>query len=211
MDGHYIEARTVLWAAAEVPWQDATCTSYRVPATLEDTSLSGACIRVQRPFTIGSRIVAKWQREQFAAVARNCRSDGHGFLLGLRGERNDGPKPAVQTHSTERIRDSIVASEVSRASERPDQPLARKSARSNAWLSPSEPKGPSSIKGAPLRSRRLRPLAEPLISQPPAQPKVSGSSPVPKGKLRNRKRSFHTSGAVSRTETHPKPFLRRLQ
>ena len=53
MDGHYIEARTVLWAAAEVSWQDAAGTSYPVPATLEDTSLSGACIRVQRPFTIG--------------------------------------------------------------------------------------------------------------------------------------------------------------
>ena len=86
MDGHYIEPRTILWAAAEVSWEDASGALLRVPATLEDTSPSGACIRVQRPFTVGSCITVRWHREQFAAVARNCRRDGYGFLLGVRRE-----------------------------------------------------------------------------------------------------------------------------
>ena len=83
MDGRYIEPRTVLWAVAEVCWQDGAGTSYRTPATLEDTSPSGACIRVQRPFTVGSKVTVKWHRGQFSAVTRNCRRDGFGFLLGV--------------------------------------------------------------------------------------------------------------------------------
>lgn len=88
MDGRYLEPRKLMWAVAEVIWQDAAGTSFRAPATLEDTSLSGACIRVQRPFTVGSKVIIKWHREQFSATARNCRNDGHGFLLGVLREPN---------------------------------------------------------------------------------------------------------------------------
>lgn len=36
-----------------------------MPATLlQDTSRSGACIRIERPIAIGSRITIKWHREQ---------------------------------------------------------------------------------------------------------------------------------------------------
>src|ERR1700730_18470787 len=84
MDARNIEPRPVLWAVAEIAWQDQTGAPYHAPATLEDISVSGACIRVKTPVTIGSKLVVKWQREQFFAVARNCRSDGRDFLLGVR-------------------------------------------------------------------------------------------------------------------------------
>jgi hypothetical protein len=90
MDGRYLEPRKPIWAVAEVIWQDAAGTSFRAPATLEDTSLSGACIRVQRPFNVGSRVIIKWHREQFSAIARNCRNDGRGFLLGVLREPDIG-------------------------------------------------------------------------------------------------------------------------
>ena len=86
MDMREIEPRTVLWAVAEIFWEDATGTSNHVPATMEDTSLSGACVRVKRSFDVGSRVMIKWHREQFAAIAQNCRSDGRDFLLGVRRE-----------------------------------------------------------------------------------------------------------------------------
>src|ERR1700686_4266404 len=88
MDARNIEPRTVLWAVAEISWEDQTGTLYHGPATLEDISVSGACIRVKTPVTVGSKLVVKWQREQFFAVARNCRSDGRDFLLGVRRDTN---------------------------------------------------------------------------------------------------------------------------
>src|SRR5215467_8890526 len=56
MDKHAIEPRKVMWASAEVTWKDDRGKSFRAPATLEDTSPSGACVRVPQPFTIGSRL-----------------------------------------------------------------------------------------------------------------------------------------------------------
>jgi hypothetical protein len=87
MDGRNIEPRTVLWAVAEVAWEDPPGTPYRAPATLEDTSPSVACIRLKKPISIGCRLIVKWKREQFSAIARNCRSDGKDFLLGVRRDK----------------------------------------------------------------------------------------------------------------------------
>ena len=86
MDGRYIEPRKVMWAVAEIIWEDDRGTSFRVPAILEDTSMSGACVRIKRPLTVGSRLIIKWHREQFSGIARNCRRDGGDFLLGVRRE-----------------------------------------------------------------------------------------------------------------------------
>ena len=95
MDVRDIEPRIVMWAVAEVCWEDDTGKPSRVRGTLEDTSRSGACIRVKAPITVGSRLTVKWHREQFDAVARNCRSDGREFLLGVLRE----PTPSgIETH-----------------------------------------------------------------------------------------------------------------
>ena len=96
MDERAIEPRKVMWAVAEVAWEDDSGTSFRAPATLEDTSPSGACVRVQRPFNVGSRLTIRWHREQFSAVARNCRSDGTAFLLGLLREHGNRANVSAQ-------------------------------------------------------------------------------------------------------------------
>jgi hypothetical protein len=83
MGGREIEPRKTVWALAEVCWREPDGTSSYAPATLEDTSASGACVRVKRRFAIGSRLTIKWRREQFSAIAKNCRSEGRDFLLGV--------------------------------------------------------------------------------------------------------------------------------
>jgi hypothetical protein len=86
MDVRELEPRTVMWAVAEVFWDDASGMPNRVSATMEDTSRSGACVRTRRSFDVGSHVTIKWHREQFSAIAKNCRSDGRDFLVGLRRE-----------------------------------------------------------------------------------------------------------------------------
>ena len=127
MDGRYVEPRKVMWAVAEVSWLDGTGMSFRAPATLEDTSPSGACLRVGQPFAVGSRVTIKWYREQFEAVAKNCRSDGRDFLLGV-----------------QRKGENVLENPLAAASAfRPSKPVA--SLRKNA-LSEKEPKSlPQSI------------------------------------------------------------------
>jgi len=89
-----LEPRKTVWAVAEVAWQDSTGIPHRLPATLEDTSVSGACIRVRTPITVGSSLTVKWQREQFSGVARNLRRDGGEFLLGIQKDATTCAAPA---------------------------------------------------------------------------------------------------------------------
>ncbi|HEX8814163.1 MAG TPA: PilZ domain-containing protein [Terriglobales bacterium] len=94
------EPRTPIVAVAEICWDEHTGAPARLAARLEDTSLSGACLRVKSAFAVGSRLRIKWHREQFLGVVRNCRSDGSAFLVGVLREKNDegnekGLGPAV--------------------------------------------------------------------------------------------------------------------
>jgi len=86
MDGREIEARMLMWAVAEISWDDASGQHCQAPAVLEDRSNSGACVRLTRPVAVGSVVTIRWQREQFSAVARNCRRDGREFVIGVRRE-----------------------------------------------------------------------------------------------------------------------------
>lgn len=95
MDRREIEPRVLIWAQAEISWRDASGAPCRAPATLEDTSKSGACIRVKRPFDIGAALTVRWHREQFSAVAKNCRKDGRDYLLGVHREAAPGEVPPV--------------------------------------------------------------------------------------------------------------------
>jgi hypothetical protein len=86
MDGREIEPRVLMWAVAEISWEDASGQHCQAPAVLEDRSNSGACVRLTRPVAVGSVLTIRWQREQFSAVARNCRRDGREFVIGVRRE-----------------------------------------------------------------------------------------------------------------------------
>lgn len=86
MDGREIEARMLMWAVAEISWEDASGQHCQARAVLEDRSNSGACVRLTRPVAVGSVVTIRWQREQFSAVARNCRRDGREFVIGVRRE-----------------------------------------------------------------------------------------------------------------------------
>ena len=185
MDGHYIEPRTLLWAAAEVSWQDTTGTFFRAPGTLEDTSLSGACIRVQNPISIGSRITIKWHREQFSAEARNCRSDGHSFLLGVRRE------PKVDADKVSAPLPPAMKAKPNPANSLPNKESATP-ARVSAAMALPESQGAQSRSIAPvhLQTRRLRPLAAPAPTQPLGQSSVPGSSSRSERKVMQPKKLF---------------------
>ncbi|HEX6824056.1 MAG TPA: hypothetical protein VF123_18490 [Candidatus Sulfotelmatobacter sp.] len=90
MDGREIEARMLMWAVAEISREDASGQHCQASAVLEDRSTSGACVRLTRPLAVGSVVTIRWQREQFSAVARNCRRDGREFLIGVRREAESG-------------------------------------------------------------------------------------------------------------------------
>jgi hypothetical protein len=135
MDVRSLEPRTVMWAVAEITWHDQTGTHNRTTATLEDTSLSGACIRVKTPFPVGSLLTVKWHREQFSAVTRSCRRDGRDFLVGL-------------------LREAPASAATAKPSNGSTSPQAPQPAKSEIAIEPPKPAAPSPAPPPAARSPR---------------------------------------------------------
>jgi hypothetical protein len=206
MDGRYLEPRKVMWAVAEVIWQDSAGTSFRAPATIEDTSLSGACVRVQQPFTVGSKVVIKWHREQFSAIARNCRNDGRGFLLGVTREPDSG--------SSEKEPAKLVASKTSLSA--PQETLPKADSASIVKVSEPVRPEPASMT-SPKRERNSdetkHDAASPDYQRPSRELHPPTESPPLHSRLRQR--SSATSLRSERKVMQPKTlfpqFWRRQQ
>jgi hypothetical protein len=117
---------------------------------LSKTDRSGACIRLKSPIAVGSRLTVKWHREHFSAVARNCRSDGREFLLGVRREpAGSGIEPGAPPNEN----------------------------RSESRLEPAEPAPPSDVarKRGPLSS-----VGSMVIQGSPAPRNAPKQSPSPR-------------------------------
>ena len=211
MDGPIIEPTTALWAVAEVFWRGSDGAIKSAPATLEDTSPSGACVRLKTPIAVGPRLTVKWLREHFSAVARNCRSDGREFLLGVRRElaaRQVEPgAPPNENRSESRLEPEEPA---------PQSDLAPKRAPLSSVGSMVIQSSPAS-QSAPNLTPNPRVLTEPAPAHTAlvaldATSKHSQGAPVPrtsrdriaapqdsplltKERLCHRKVSFPTSGA----------------
>jgi hypothetical protein len=198
MDGSNIEPRKVMWAVAEITWEDDSGTSFRVPAVLEDTSRSGACVRLKRPLALGSRITIKWHREQFPAIARNCRTDGGDFLLGVRRETE------------------IVSATKSATRPAPDAKAERtveNPAATHAIAAPTQIVSPAPIRQIETAPAGVKPTPEPSrgLSREPFQNAVAMAPP----RLRTETHTQGTSPRPERTVMQPKTmfphFWRRKQ
>ena len=77
-----------MMAVVEVSWEDQFGTRHTSSAKLEDTSPSGACLRVKVPVTIGSTMKVNSFRERFSGSARYCRSDHRDFVVGVQKDKN---------------------------------------------------------------------------------------------------------------------------
>ena len=77
-----------MMAVVEVSWEDQFGTRHTSSAKLEDTSPSGACLRVKVPVAIGSAMKVNSYRERFSGTARYCRTDRREFVVGVQKDKN---------------------------------------------------------------------------------------------------------------------------
>jgi hypothetical protein len=77
-----------MMAVVEVSWEDQFGTRHTSSAKLEDTSPSGACLRVKVPVAIGSAMKVNSYRERFSGTACYCRTDRRDFVVGIQKDKN---------------------------------------------------------------------------------------------------------------------------
>src|ERR1700722_656672 len=89
------EPRTAVMTMVEASWQEESGTLRTVPACMEIKSAGGACIRLKTPISVGSKLSIRWRFDTFTGTARNCRSEGREYLVGI--QRNAADAPVVSS------------------------------------------------------------------------------------------------------------------
>jgi hypothetical protein len=86
------EPRTAVMILVEASWEDQSGTLRRECARMENTSNSGACIRVKKPIDVRAKLRVQWRWEEFSGAARYYRKEGIDYLVGI---QRDAKKSAV--------------------------------------------------------------------------------------------------------------------
>jgi hypothetical protein len=77
-------------ARVDVLWGDEDGTPRVTPATLEDKSHGGVCVRMRDAIRVGSHITIKWGSEEVSGTVTNCRREKVGFVLGVKRDTGEG-------------------------------------------------------------------------------------------------------------------------
>jgi hypothetical protein len=86
------EPRTAAMILVEASWQDQNGTLQTARARMENTSASGACIRLKREIGVGAKLRVYWRWEEFSGVTKYCRKEGTDYRVGI---RRDVKKSAI--------------------------------------------------------------------------------------------------------------------
>jgi hypothetical protein len=149
------------------------------------------------PWVRGSR--SSWHREQFPAIARNCRTDGGDFLLGVRREAEIVSATKSACHP---------AAPGTKAERRVENPAA-----THAIAAPTQVASPAAVRRTETASAGVKPTPAPSrgLSREPFQNAVAMAPP----RLRTETHTQGTSARPERTVMQPKTmfphFWRRKQ
>ena len=91
-------------ALAEIHWNESTGSPRTVAGRLEDTSHSGACIRIAVPLSVGERVRVAWRGVEFFGITKYCRSEGKDFVIGVHRESD---RASLHSAHTEIARQTV--------------------------------------------------------------------------------------------------------
>jgi hypothetical protein len=86
MSDRRIEPRMLCADLVDVVWKDPSGRTRRGVANLEDISLSGACLQVDRPVPLGTPLRISYPNGELTAVVRYCVFRDIGYFLGVEFE-----------------------------------------------------------------------------------------------------------------------------
>jgi hypothetical protein len=98
-----IEARILCADLVDIQWRDPNNRSCRAVANLEDISLSGACLQVERPVPLESAIRITYPNGELPGRVKYCIFREIGYFLGI--EFNLGTRWSKQSYPPQYILD----------------------------------------------------------------------------------------------------------
>jgi hypothetical protein len=93
------ERRTAVMIVADAWWESPDGSLQNGRARIVNKSVSGACVRIEKQILVGAKLKIESRWDKFCGVAKYCRSDGRGYLVGI--QRKAGveaiPKQTAKT------------------------------------------------------------------------------------------------------------------
>jgi hypothetical protein len=81
-----VELRMLCADLVDVKWRDQTGRTRRGVANLEDISLSGACLQVDRPVALGTALLISYPKGELTGRVKYCVFREIGYFLGIEFE-----------------------------------------------------------------------------------------------------------------------------
>jgi hypothetical protein len=182
MGGIRAEPRTALIAQVRVSWEEQDGHHLDTPAKMEDTSHSGACIRIRKPIDVGTRLRVRSYREEFSGIARYCRRDGVDYILGIQRSKLE----QAQTKPLEAVPIRITPVEIVKKISSPVPPeaaveLKMQPSKQVETLGTEIKQGPVPAKDpipgpATISRAKVDPVAESKYRPAISEPKTGGAS-----------------------------------
>jgi hypothetical protein len=122
MNDRRIETRMLCSDLIDITWKDKTGRSRHSVANLEDISLSGACVQVDRPFPLNTVVRINHQKGELSGIVRYCVYREIGYFLGV--EFEPGSRWSLREFRPQHLLDprSLVMRTISRNARQNQQP-----------------------------------------------------------------------------------------
>ena len=143
----------------EALWADQNGTLHKCSATMENTSKSGARIRLRKPIAVGTEVQVQWRWELFTGETRYCRAEGKEFLVGIHKDtavRTIGAAKDSKSEPENRRQQAFATS--------PSRLIVEAQKQSVSWPVSAEPKAPVSAPAA--RAEGVSPAMAAQIESP---------------------------------------------
>jgi hypothetical protein len=81
-----IETRMLCADLVDLHWKDQSGKKRRLVANLEDISVSGACIQLDKPLPLGTKVRLTYPKGELEGIVRYCVFRDIGYFLGIEFE-----------------------------------------------------------------------------------------------------------------------------
>jgi hypothetical protein len=122
-----LEPRMLCADLVDIQWRDPSGRRRRGVANLEDISLSGACLQVDRPVALGSTLLISYPKGELSGRVKYCVFREIGYFLGI--EFEDGSRWSQRDFRPQHLLDprQLVSRSVNRARTEPGNPAPQAS------------------------------------------------------------------------------------
>jgi hypothetical protein len=154
------ERRSQVMIVADAWWEGSDGALQKGRARIVNKSVSGACVRTEQQIHVGAKLRIESRWDEFCGVAKYCRSDGSGYLVGIQR------KTGVDSIPKQTAKSLLNRDDQQRQETTPEEPQAAGSLNGQRREQiPPERRVPETVPNRDEPLRHEKPTGDPLTGE----------------------------------------------